>query len=283
RPKQPSEYGIAVMDLSTEVRQVRNVVKPWEEVRATSHPLAEKGFTHVLVSPKYRHACHTMGASTDLEVTFFGPFGDFYRHDPRKPWVGEGYIDINPLDAKRLGIEDGDYVWCDADPSDRPFVGWVAKPEDYKVFRWLVRARHYPNIAPGIARAWFHFYVSTHGSVEGHEKRADKLAKNPRTGYQAAYRYGSHQSTTRTWLKPTLQTDSLFRKEYYGQLMGKGFALDVHQVVGAPKEAFVKITRAEPGGESGRGLWSPAASGMRPMYTSEPMKKYLAGLFVEVV
>ncbi|MEM4410739.1 MAG: molybdopterin-dependent oxidoreductase [Candidatus Caldarchaeum sp.] len=283
RPKQPSEYGIAVMDLSTEVRQVRNVVKPWEDARTTSHPLAEKGYTHVLVTPKYRHACHTMGASTDLEVTFFGPFGDFYRHDPRKPWVGEGYIDINPLDAKRLGIEDGDYVWCDADPSDRPFVGWVAKPEDYKVFRWLVRARHYPNIAPGIARAWFHFYVSTHGSVEGHEKRADKLAKNPRTGYQAAYRYGSHQSTTRTWLKPTLQTDSLFRKEYYGQLMGKGFALDVHQVVGAPKEAFVKITRAEPGGESGRGLWSPAASGMRPMYTSEPMKKYLAGLFVEVV
>ncbi|MEM2651717.1 MAG: hypothetical protein QXU87_06530, partial [Candidatus Caldarchaeum sp.] len=103
------------------------------------------------------------------------------------------------------------------------------------------------------------------------------------TGYQAAYRYGSHQSTTRTWLKPTLQTDSLFRKEYYGQLIGKGFALDVHQVVGAPKEAFVKITRAEPGGEDGRGLWNPAASGMRPMYASEPMKKYLAGLFVEVV
>ncbi|MEM2114103.1 MAG: molybdopterin-dependent oxidoreductase [Candidatus Caldarchaeum sp.] len=283
RPKQPADYGLAPMDLSTEVRQVRNVVKPWDEVKKTKHPLADKGYTHILLTPKYRHACHTMGASTDLEATYFGPFGDFYRHDKRKPWVSEGYIDINPLDAKRLGIEDGDYVWCDADPSDRPFVGWVEKPEDHKVFRWLVRARHYPNIAPGNARAWFHFYVATHGSVEGHEKREDKLAKNPRTGYQAAYRYGSHQSVTRTWLKPTMQTDSLFRKEYYGQLMGKGFALDIHQVVGAPKEAFVKITKAEPGGETGSGLWSPAAAGLRPMYASDAVRKYLSGLFVEVV
>ncbi|MEM4297324.1 MAG: molybdopterin-dependent oxidoreductase [Nitrososphaerota archaeon] len=282
RPKLPTDYGIPVGDMSTEVRQVRNMVMSWEEVRGTKNPLVDKGYGHILVTPKYRHACHTMGASTDLEATFFGPFGDFYRHDKRKPWVSEGYIDLNPVEAKRLGIEDGDYVWCDADPSDRPFVGWTNKPEDYKVFRWLVRARHYPNIAPGVARAWFHFYVATHGSVEAHEKRADGLAKNPRTGYQAAYRYGSHQSTTRTWVKPTLQTDSLVRKEYYGQLLGKGFALDVHQVVGAPKESFVKITRAEPGGEDQKGLWSPAAAGLRPAYASDQMKRYLSGQYVEV-
>ncbi len=161
-------------------------------------------------------------------------------------------------------------------------MGWSNKKEDYRVFRWLVRARHYPNIAPGVARAWFHFYVATPGSVEGHETRPDGLAKNPRTGYQAAYRYGSHQSTTRTWLKPTLQTDNLVRKEYYGQLLGKGFALDVHQVVGAPKESFVKITRAEPGGEDGKGLWSPAAAGLRPAYASDDMKRYLMGQYVEV-
>lgn len=282
RPKPPDAYGIPVGDLSTEVRQVRNIVKSWEEVRQTRNPLLDMGYGHILVTPKYRHACHTMGASTDLEATFFGPFGDFYRHDRRKPWVSEGYIDINPHVAKKLGIEDGDYVWCDADPSDRPFVGWPNKPEDYKVFRWLVRARHYPNIAPGVARAWFHFYVATHGSVEAHEKREDGLAKNPRTGYQAAYRYGSHQSTTRTWLKPTLQTDSLVRKEYYGQLIGRGFALDIHQVVGAPKESFVRITRAQPGGEDQKGLWSPAAAGLRPAYATDEVKKYLAGQYIEV-
>ena len=282
RPKQPQDYGLDPNDLSTEVRQVRNVVKPWEEVKKTKHPLREKGYSHVLITPKYRHACHTTGASTDLDIVYFGPFGDFYRHDKRKPWVGEGYIDINPEDAKKLGIDDGDYVYCDADPSDRPFVGWQNRKDDYKVFRWMVRVRYYPNIAPGIARSWFHFYVATHGSVEGHETRPDKLAKNPRTGYQAGYRYGSHQSVTRTWLKPTEATDSLVSKRYYGQIIGKGFELDVHQPAGAPKESFVKFEKAEPGGEDGEGLWSPAAKGYRPTYENEAMKRYLKGDYVEV-
>ena len=283
KPKKPEDYGIATDNLDAEVRQIRNVVKPWAEVMNTKHPLMEKGFTHILFTPKYRHACHSMGASTDLTTVYFGPFGDFYRRDKRKPWVSEGYIDINPNDAKSQGIDDGDYIYCDADPSDRPFVGIDKRPDDYKTFRWLVRARHYPNIAPGNLRAWFHFYVATHGSVEGHEKREDKLAKNPRTGYQAAYRYGSHQSTVRTWLKPTMATESLVRKGYYAQDIGKGFALDVHQVVGAPKESFVKISKAEPGGEDGKGLWSPAAAGFRPNYASDAMKKYLAGGYSEVV
>jgi nitrate reductase alpha subunit len=40
------------------------------------------------------------------------------------PSVTEGYVDINPLDAKALGIEDGDYVHIDADPEDTPYRGW---------------------------------------------------------------------------------------------------------------------------------------------------------------
>ena len=51
----------------------------------------------------------------------FGPFGDVHRHDKRTPFVTEGYVDIHPSDAKELGVEDGDYVWIDSDPEDRPF------------------------------------------------------------------------------------------------------------------------------------------------------------------
>ncbi|MFQ5762775.1 MAG: molybdopterin oxidoreductase, partial [Candidatus Bathyarchaeia archaeon] len=280
KPKQPVDYGLDPNDLSVEVRQVRNVPKPWSEVKKTQHPLMAKGYSHPLYTPKYRHACHSMGASTDLDVVFFGPFGDFYRHDKRTPWIGEGYVDLNPLDAKELGVEDGDYVWVDADPSDRPFRGWQDRPEDYKVTRWLVRARYYPNIPRKTARAWFHFHVATHGSVEGHETRADKLAKNPRTGYQAAYRYGSHQSITRAWLRTTLMTDSLVRQSFGGQVIGKGFAADIHCANGAPREAFVKITRAEPGGINGQGLWYPASQGCRPTYENEAMKRYLRGDYV---
>jgi nitrate reductase alpha subunit len=281
-PAQPEQYGLRTDDLSTEVRQVRHVVRTPDEIAASSHPLASDGFSHVLVTPKYRHACHSMGASVDTEVLIFGPFGDFYRHDTRKPWVSEGYVDLNPDDAAELGVADGDYIWVDADPSDRPFKGWQNRPDDYKVCRWLVRARVNPSLMRRVARAWFHFHVSTHGSVEGHETRPDGLARNPRTNYQAGYRYGSHQSVTRAWLRPTLMTDSLTRKDGAGQLIGKGFELDVYCADGAPKESFVKMTKAEDGGESRTGLWYPAAQGFRPGHENDAMRRFLTGDFMTI-
>ncbi len=280
QPAQPEQYGLRTDDLSVEVRQVRNVVRSPEEIASSKHPLRAQGFTHILVTPKFRHACHSMGASTDTDVLIFGPFGDFYRHDKRKPWMSEGYVDIHPDDAAELDVADGDYVWIDADPSDRPFKGWQDRPDDYHVFRWMVRARVNPSVVRKVARAWFHFHVATHGSVEGHETRDDGLARNPRTNYQAGYRYGSHQSVTRAWLRPTLMTDSMTRKDAAGQMIGKGFELDVYCAVGAPKESFVKITKAEDGGETGEGLWHPAAQGFRPGNENDAMLRYLAGEFV---
>jgi nitrate reductase alpha subunit len=277
RPKGPADYGLDPNDLSTETRQVRNVVKSWADLKATQHPLMSQGYGFILYTPKYRHACHSMAASQDLSMVYFGPFGDFYRHDRRMPYVGEGYVDMNPIDAKALGIEDGDYIWVDGDPQDRPFRGWETRPDDYRVMRWKVRARYYPGIPRGTARAWFHMYGSTHGSVEGHETRLDGLAKSPRTGYQAAYRYGSHQSITRAWLKPTLMTDSLVRKDDLGHRIGTGFAVDVHGATGAPKESFVIISKAEDGGIGGVGLWDPAWKGFRPTYEDARMRRYLNG------
>jgi nitrate reductase alpha subunit len=279
-PAQPEEYGLRTDDLSTEVRQVRHVVRTPDEIASSEHPLRAQGFSHVLITPKFRHACHTMGASVDSEVLIFGPFGDFYRHDVRKPWVSEGFVDLHPDDAAELGVADGDYVWIDADPSDRPFKGWQDRPDDYHVFRWMTRVRVNPSVVRKVARAWFHFHVATHGSVEGHEARADGLARNPRTDYQAGYRYGSHQSATRAWLRPTLMTDSLTRKNGAGQMIGKGFELDVYCADGAPKESFVKFTKAEDGGESGEGLWYPAAQGYRPGTVNEGMQRYLSGAFI---
>ena len=124
-------------------------------------------------------------------------------------------------------------------------------------------------------------YGTTPGSMEGQKSRQDGLAKNPRTGYQAMFRSGSHQSATRGWLKPTLMTDSLVRKAMFGQGIGKGFLADTHCPTGAPREAVVKITKAEPGGIDGEKLWRPAALGIRPGYESEAMKKYLAGEFIK--
>ncbi len=279
RPKGPADYGVAVTDLSCETRQGRNVVMTWAEAKKTAHPLMKDGYKFIFHTPKYRHGAHTMPVDTDMIAVLFGPFGDLYRHDKRTPYVAEGYVDMHPADAKELGVEDGDYVWIDSDPEDRPFRGWQKNAKDYEFARLLCRARYYPGTPRGVTRMWFNMYGATPGSVEGQKARADGLAKNPRSGYQAMFRSGSHQSATRGWLKPTLMTDSLVRKELYGQAIGKGFLPDVHCPTGAPRESFVKITKAEPGGLEGKGLWRPAAQGVRPGYETEAMQRYLRGDF----
>ncbi len=248
----------------------------------SKHPREKDGLRFLCITPKYRHGAHTTPVDLDVMATYFGPFGDIYRRDKRTPWTGESYVDINPGDAKSLSIEDGDYVWIDADPQDRPYRG--AKPDDpdYKVARLMCRARYYTGTPRGVLRMWFNMYQATHGTVKAHETRPDKLAKNPETQYQAIFRYGGHQSTTRAWLRPTLMTDSLVRKDVFGQQIGQGFAADVHCPVGAPKESYVKIAKAEDGGMDAHGLWRPARLGYRPTYENEEMKKYLEGGFIAV-
>jgi nitrate reductase / nitrite oxidoreductase, alpha subunit len=280
RPAGPESYGVSREDLSCETRCGRNVVLSWADAKRTAHPRIKEGYKFIFHTPKYRHGSHTTPIDTDMVAILFGPFGDVYRHDKRSPFVTEGYVDINPSDAAELGVEDGDYVWIDPDPEDRPFRGWRENRRDYEFARLLARARYYPGTPRGVTRMWFNMYGATPGSQQGQRERADGLAKNPRTNYQAMFRSGSHQSATRGWLKPTWMTDSLVRKNTYGQSIGKGFLPDVHCPTGAPREAIVKITRAEPGGIEGKGLWRPASLGIRPRYESEAMKRYLAGEFI---
>jgi len=280
RPAGPEDYGVRRDDLSCETRCGRNVVKTWAETKESPHPLMKDGYKFVFHTPKYRHGAHTMPIDTDMVAMLFGPFGDIYRHDKRSPFVSEGYVDIHPKDARALGVEDGDYVWIDGDPEDRPFRGWQENKRDYEFARLLCRARYYPGTPRGVTRMWFNMYGTTPGSQEGQKTRADGLAKNPRTGYQAMFRSGSHQSATRGWLKPTWMTDSLVRKGMFGQGIGKGFLPDVHCPTGAPREAIVKITRAEAGGLEAKGLWRPAELGIRPDYETREMKMYLAGTFM---
>ena len=280
KPVPPDQFGIASSDFAkSDVRQVLTLVMPWEDLKKTPSPLVTGGYPFIFHTPKYRHGAHTTGPDTDFLSVVFGPFSDVYRRDKRMPFLAEGYADINPVDAKTLGVEDGDYIWVDGWGEDRPYRGW--KPEDalYKVARMMCRVRYYPGTPRCVVRMWFNMYGASHGSVKGHELRADGLAKNPATHYQAMFRYGSHQSVTRGWLRPTLSTDSLVRKEVFGQLIGKGFLADVHTVIGAPRESMAKITKAEAGGIGGKGLWHPAAHGFRPTYENEAMKRFLRGAY----
>jgi nitrate reductase alpha subunit len=281
RPKRPQDYGVPADDVSGEVRQARHVIKSVDEVLESEHPLRKAGYGFIFHTPKYRHGAHTMGVDTDIVAVWFGPFGAMSRDDQRMPFITESFVDINPLDAKDLGVDDGDYVYIDADPEDRPFHGWEKNPEAYKVARLLIRARYYPGTPRGVTRVWHNMYGATFSSVLGQETNPTGLAKAPDTGYQALFRRGSHQSCTRGWLKPTWMTDSLYVKGLLGQKITRGFVPDVHCPTGAPREAFVKISRAEAGGLEGKGLWTPARLGLRPTYENEVLKKFIAGKYVE--
>jgi nitrate reductase alpha subunit len=281
RPKKPEDYGVDRNDVSGDARQARHVILTVPELMASRHPLWKDGYRFVFHTPKYRHGAHTTAVDTDIVAIWFGPFGDIYREDKRKPFINEMYVDMNPKDAKELGIEDGDYVWIDADPHDRPFRNWEKNPRWYKVARLMARARYYPGTPRGITRMWHNMYGSTYGSVKGSEENANGLAKSPDTGYQSLFRTGSHQSCTRGWLKPTWMTDSLTVKGVFGQEVTQGFVPDVHCPTGAPRESIVKIAKAEAGGIGGTGLWRPAALGMRPTYENRLLREFIQGSFVE--
>ena len=282
RPKSPEDYGFDRAKRDWSARQGRNVVLTPEELLATRHPLLPAGYTSVFHTPKYRHGSHTTPIDTDIMSNFFGPFGDMYRRDRRAPHVGEAYVDMNPEDARAMGINDGDYVHVDGDPQDNPFKGWNDKGREaeYHVARLLCRARYYPGTPRGIMRMWHNGYMATPGSVKGHETRPDGLAKNTETNYQSLFRYGSHQSLTRSWLKPTHQTSGLVTRRNFSHEVMKGFQADVHCVTGAPREAMCRVLKAEDGGIGGKGLWRPVSLGFRPTNESAAMKQYLGGGFV---
>ncbi|MBI2314250.1 MAG: molybdopterin-dependent oxidoreductase [Betaproteobacteria bacterium] len=285
RPKKPEDWGIAPDDRSHMSRQMRNTTYTVEQLLATKHPNRDKGWTYIFHTPKYRHGAHTMPIDTDFMAALFGPFGDMYRRDKRMPGDGEMYVDINPLDAKDLGINDGDYVWIDGDPDELPFRGWndPNRKEEYKVARCMARCRYYPGTPRGVTRMWFNGYMATPGSVKAHEIRPDGVAKNEDTHYQALFRYGGHQSLTRSWLKPTHQTHTLISRKTWSNEVTKGFNYDVHNVTSAPKEALARFTKAEDGGFWSKGLWRPVTLGLRPANESDAMKQYLQGGFVRIV
>jgi nitrate reductase alpha subunit len=123
-------------------------------------------------------------------------------------------------------------------------------------------------------------YAATPATVAAQAADPGAPARNPQTGYVALFRHGSHQSATRAWLRPTQMTDTMVRKAYFGQTIGTGFEADVHSPSGAPKEAVVRVQRAEDGGVGAERLWRPLTLGLRPQAPSEAMSAYLAGDFL---
>lgn len=278
----PRDYGIALTEMDPDLRTVRNVKLPWSAVKGTKNPLWEQGFRFFCSTPKSRHTTHSSWSTVDWHWIWSTDFGDPYRHDRRDPGTGDRQIQMNALAAKDLGLAEGDYVWVDANPEDRPFRGAHADDPRTKAFRCMVRVKVNPSLPYEMTIMKHTGWIATERTVKAHESRADGKAISETTGYQSNYRYGSHQSITRNWLMPMHQTDTLFHKKTGSVGFVFGFAVDNHGVNTVPKETLVRITKAESGGEGGVGVWYAAKTGRSPGNVDADMQRYLAGDLTEV-
>jgi nitrate reductase alpha subunit len=276
----PEDYGIPLDAMGWDERTVRNVKLPWPEVRRTTNPLVEDGYGFYVMTPKQRHSTHSQWAVTDWHFMWSSNFADPYRRDTRQAGVAEHQLHVNPEAAKALGIADGDYVYVDANPADRPYRGWKADDPRYKVARLKIRVKYNPSYPFDVVMIKHAAFIATERTVRAHESRPDGLARSEDTGYQASLRYGSQQSITRDWSMPMHQTDHLFHKSKDSSHFVFGYEADNHAVNTVPKETLVKVTFAEHGGLGGTGVWTPATSGRSPSGEDRTMLRYLDGAFV---
>ena len=277
----PDDYGIPQSAEHWDERTVRNVKMSWAEAKNKVNFLWKKGYNFYCLTPKTRHRVHSQWSVCDWNLIWDSNFGDPYRMDKRTPGVGEHQLHINPQAAVDMGINDGDYIYVDANPADRPYLG--AKPNDtrYKVARLMLRAKYNPAYSYHITMMKHAPYIATEKTVQAHETRPDGRALSSDTGYQSNFRYGSQQSLTRNWHMPMHQTDTLFhKKKVYTAFMFGGEA-DNHGVNTVPKETLVKITKAEDGGLGGKGIWGPAKTGFSPAGENSFMRRYLNGDLVK--
>jgi nitrate reductase alpha subunit len=292
----PKDYGIPPDELDADLRSVRNIKMPWTQVRQTVNPLWAQGFHYFCSTPKSRHSVHSSWTTVDWHWIWSCNHSDTRRCDKRLPGVADRQIQMNPRAAADQGLKEGDYVYVDANPADRPFraatgaegrdgsrpSAWersASERNDFRrrAFRCMVRVK-FNHALP------YHFtilkhtgWIATERSVRAHETRADGRALAEDTGYQASYRYGSHQSITRNFLPPMHQTDTLFHKKIGGMAFTFGFDVDNHAINTVPKETLVRVVKAEDGGIGGQGAWEPGTTGFGPVGESVVNQQYVLG------
>jgi nitrate reductase alpha subunit len=276
----PERRDIPLTATGAEEKTRRNLVMGWDVVKGLTNPLVAAGYRFVFITTKTRHSTHSSWMMTDWNLIWGSSFGDPYRTDKRSPQVGEPEVRINPDDGKALRVEDGDYVFVDADPGDRPYVGW--KPDDamYQAARLKLRARYDPRVRPGMVISRHAPWAATPRTVQAQQSRPDGRTLTE-TGYEANFRSGSLQSCVRAYCQPTMMTDDLVRKNAVGQGISQGQANDAYGVNTPYKEALVKITKAEDGGLDGHGRWEPTLTGFTPGNESQTMRRYMNGDYLK--
>lgn len=277
----PENFGVRADEQAPDLRAIRNTKKSWARVKATRNPLWTRGYNFLCLTPRSRYRVDAEWSTCDWIALLDSNFGEPFRTDRGAVYFGEPQVHMSPQSARELGILDGDYVFVDANPDDRPYIGWKEEDPLYKVGRLMLRLKYNPA-CPARAVILYHAsQMATEKSVRAMETHADGRAL-AEDGYQAGFRHGSQSSVTRSWLMPMHQLDGLFHKRKNQAAFVFGHEGENHGVNSVPRETLVRVSRAQPGGTNG-GVWEPATSGFTPGSENETMKRYLAGDFVQVV
>ena len=134
----PDDYGIPITAQHHDDKHVRNIKLPWRD-QAEPEPVVGEGVSVLLRDPEDAApgaqpvVGERLGADLRVELRRSVPM------DKRTPGVGEHQLHINPQAAKDRGINDGDYVYVDGNPVDRPYRGWKPSDPFYKVARLMIR------------------------------------------------------------------------------------------------------------------------------------------------
>jgi hypothetical protein len=167
----PDDYGVPADAEHWDDRTVRNVKMPWNKVKTTKNFLWEKGFQHYCLTPKTRHRVHSGWSNVDWHMLYDSNFGDPYRLDKRAPSVGEHQLHVNPQAARDLGINDGDYVYVDANPADRPYLNADPSEFFYRVSRCMLRVKYNHAYPYNIVMMKHAPFIATERSVRAREHR----------------------------------------------------------------------------------------------------------------
>ena len=81
---------------------------------------------------------------------------------------------MNPEAAAALGLHEGDYVFVDANPLDRPYVGWADDQDHprHKAFRCMVRVK----LNPGLPH---NFTIMKHTGQIASERSVRRTSRDP--------------------------------------------------------------------------------------------------------
>ena len=208
----PDDYGIPRDAMHWDERTVRNVKLPWrggqdeEPAVGAGLPLLpadaeDRGTASTRRGPRWTGTSSGTRTSATRTAATGAPAG-----------VGDHQLHMNPEDGRRLGHPRRRLRLRGRQPRG-PAVPGVEATDDGSQGRALMLRVTYNTSYPSGVMTKHAPFIATEKTVLAHETRGDGRCRLEDTGYQANFRYGSHQSSPATGRCRCTRPTRLFHKD----------------------------------------------------------------------